>query len=115
MDDGKVGGNCEDVVKDLLMIGEEAGYLGLKLNPRYSALICSDPTARGNVLSAFSGSQVVNKDDATLLGSPLGSHECVSRNICEKANVLKLMGDSMKHLHLHGSLILLLTHSLSPR
>ena len=83
----KVGGSCEDVVKDLLMIEEEAGYLGLKLNQNKSELICPDPTTRRTVLSAFPGLQVVDTDDATLLESPLGGHKCVSKHISEKVNV----------------------------
>ena len=59
--DGTVGGSCEDAVKAPLMIEEEAGYLGPKLNQKRSELICSDPTTRGIVLSAFPGLQVVNR------------------------------------------------------
>ena len=88
------------------MIEEEAGYLSLKLNQNKSKLICSDPTTRSIVLSASSGLQVVDTDGATILGSPFGGHECVSRNIGEKANVLKLMGDRIKHLHFHDALVL---------
>ena len=84
------------------------GYLGVKLNQNKSKLICSDPTTRGIVLSAFPGLQVVNIDDATLLGFPLGGgHEWVSKHIGEKVNVLKLMGDRMEHIHSHDALVLL--------
>ena len=55
----------------------------------------------------------MNTDDATLLGSPLGDHECVSRHIGEKVNVLKLMEDRIKHLHSHDALVLLLRHSFA--
>ena len=34
-------------------------------------------------------------------------HECVSKHIGEKLNVLKLMGDESKHLHSHDALVLL--------
>ena len=40
VDDGTFGRNQEHVVKDLLMIEEEAGTLGLELNGRKTELIC---------------------------------------------------------------------------
>ena len=64
MDDGTFGRNQEHVVKDLLVIEEEAGILGLELKCRKTELICSDTKLRGIVLSAFLGLLVENVNDS---------------------------------------------------
>ena len=74
LDNGTVGGERDKVIQDLLMIEEEAGLVGLRLNQLKTELICSGPTIRGMILSAFPGIRVVNMEDATLLGLPIRGH-----------------------------------------
>ena len=104
MDDGTFGGNCEDVVKDLLMKVEEAGTLGLELNHRKTELICLNPNTRGIALSVFPCLRIVNMEDGSLLVSLHGAPICVDKCMNEKVNDLKLMGDRIKHLHFQDAL-----------
>ena len=71
LDDGKLGGNCDDVINDLMMI--RGWYQGL-------------------VLSVFPGLPIVNMEDATLLGSLLGKSTCVDRCIIGEGGEIEVVG-----------------------
>ena len=50
---------------------------------------------------------VVEPQSATLLGSPLGNVESISLSICDKTALLQVMGERLKYLCTHDSLLLL--------
>ena len=64
------------------------------------------------MLSVVPGLQVLGRDRADILGSPIGSMEGISEAIQTKTDQLRLMGDRLHLLHSHDAL-LLLRHSFS--
>ena len=58
-----------------------AGDLGLQLNRGKSKFICEDPSTREAMLCAALGLQVVSRDHATHLGSPIRSVKSI--NLCK--------------------------------
>ena len=50
---------------------------------------------------------VVEPQSATLLGSPLGNVESISLSICDMTALLQVMGERLKYLCTHDSLLLL--------
>ena len=107
LDDGTVGGYCDDVVQDVKMIEEGAGALGLQLNRGKTELICTDPVSRKVFLSAFPDVKSVDPECAVLLGSPIGNSNSVDVFIKEKINLLKVLGDRLCLLHVQDAIILL--------
>ena len=112
MDDGTLGGSLPDVLEDLQLVESSASELGLQLNRSKSELICDDVTTREAMLSEVPGLQVLGRDRADILGSPIGSMEGISEAIQTKTDQLRLMGDRLHLLHSHDAL-LLLRHSFS--
>ena len=110
LDDGTLGGKVEDVVQDLDLIVHKGAELGLHLNPQKLEIVCHDDTSRGLVLNALPGAQVIDSDNATLLGSPIGDVACISAILEDKIGMLRTMGDRLKLLFSHDA-ILLLCHS----
>ena len=53
------------------------------------------------------GLSVVHPDFATLLGSPIGSHEGVDKEIKIQLEALKIMGEQLCHLRAHDAFSLL--------
>ena len=53
LDDGRLGGSLEDVMRDVRMVEQVAGDVGLQLNHSKSEIICGDPTTRQSMLDAF--------------------------------------------------------------
>ena len=107
LDDGTLGGHWTDVVNDLTLIEEESSALGLLLNKHKTELICPDNNTRRLILSAFPEIQVVNIEEAELLGAPLGNATSVDACLDEKIKSLELMGERLSHLHAHDALSLL--------
>ena len=107
LDDGTIGGCVEDVIDDLQLMEEEAGRAGLQLNRRKTELICNDPSASDDVLSAVSELQVITCGQATLLGTPIGSVGLIDTTISSKIEKLKPMGGSLQYLSSQDVLLLL--------
>ena len=59
------------------------------------------------VVSTLPGVRVVEVDDADLLGSPLGAATSVNACMGEKIKLLELMGEMLRHLHIHDAFTLL--------
>jgi len=112
LDDGTLGGSLPDVLHDLQMVDRLGSDLGLQLNRSKSELICGDLITGEVMLQAAPGLHVLNRDDADLLGSPIGSMEHIGDVIQEKTAQLRLMGDRLCLLQSHDAL-LLLCHSFS--
>ena len=107
LDDGTLGGSLDDILCDLQTVEHEAGELGLQLNRGKSEVICEDSNTREALLRSAPGLRVVSHDDATLLGSPIGSMESINRIICAKTASLQVMGNRLRHLHAHDAYCLL--------
>ena len=75
LDDGTLDGSVEDVLSDFWLIEEMAEELGLSLNWSKTEFICDDLAICEAFLSP--GLQVVCCSQASLLGSLIGSVECV--------------------------------------
>ena len=112
LDDGTLGGSVESVLRDLQQLEVVAAELGLQLNHQKSELICDDVPTKEAMLLEIPGLRSVHCSNATLLGTPIGSEECISDIIREKAGMLELMGDRLSLLPSHDTL-LLLRHSFA--
>ena len=64
------------------------------------------------LLTAAPNLSVTNPDCASLLGSPLGSVDCINQVIRDKTESLRTLGDRLSYLHAQGAL-LLLRHSFT--
>ena len=95
LDDGTLGGVCDDVLQDLKMVEDVAGQLGLQLNRGKSEVVCRDPHNLKSFLSAAPGFRVTSPGDVTLLGSPLS--DSVDSCILEKVQTLKVLEDRIHH------------------
>ena len=104
LDDGTLGGNLEDIIRDLKLVEKEAAELGLQLNRSKSELLCEDQTTRDQLLKVVPGLQVIGMDQVEILGSPVGSMTSVDVVIKEKIRLLELLGEDA---------LLLLRHSLA--
>ena len=91
---------------------KEAGALGLQLNRSKTELICDNATICESMLLEAPGLHVVSCSREILLGSPIGSIECVDDIIQNKVEVLQLMGSRLGLLTSHDAL-LLLRHSFA--
>ena len=65
----------EEVLQDLEQM---AGELGLRLNRGQSKMICDDSNTRKAMLYAVPGLSVVDQNNTSLLGSPVGNVDCIS-------------------------------------
>ena len=86
--DGTLGGSPQEVLQDLQRVEQGAAELGLSLNHEKSEVISIDPAAREPLLSAAPNLSVTNPDCASLLGSPLGSVDCIDQVIRDKTKSL---------------------------
>ena len=107
LDDGTRGGPVETILRDLKQVDADAAELGLQLNHGKSELICDEGPTRDSMLFEFPGLCPINCSQATLLGTPIGSVECVSDTIKVKSRLLELMGDRLSLLPSHDTLLLL--------
>ena len=99
-------------MNDLKLVEEKAASLGLHLNRSKSELVCDDANICDAMLREAPDLHVVSCSQATLLGSPVGSTECVDSAIQGKVEVLRLMGKRLGNLTSHDAL-LLLRHSFA--
>ena len=79
LDDGSLGGNCDNVLNDLETVGTMASDLGLQLNKSKSEVVCHNPSTVAQFLASFPGLCVTAPESARFLGSPLS--ECVSMRL----------------------------------
>lgn len=94
-------------MRDVRMVEQVAGDMGLQLNHSMSEIICVGPTTRQS-LAAFPNFCVVSQDHATLLGSPIGnSVEGIDDTISAKISALAVMGGRFCLLHAHDAFCLL--------
>ena len=113
LDDGTLGGACDDVLRDLSMVEDVAGQLGLQLNREKSEVVCCDPHMLRSFLSAAPGFHVTSPEDVTLLGSPLS--DSVDDCILEKVQTLKILEDRIQRFQLQDALLLLRYSLAAPR
>ena len=106
MDDGTLGGSLDDVLDDLHTVRNAAEDLGLHLNLTKSEVICVDPRTKDTMLNAAHDLCIVSPEQATLLGSPIGSIESINSAIRTKVNALKIIGSRVHHLHAHDTFCL---------
>ena len=97
-DDGTLGGSLPDVLEDLQLVERLAQYLGLQLNRSKTELDCDDPATREAMLHEVPGLQVLRRDVADILPSPIGSVEHIRDVIKEKIEKLQLKGDRLRLL-----------------
>ena len=88
-------------------VRKAAEDLGLHLNLTKSEIICVDSHTRDAMLTAAQDLCVVSPDQATLLGSPIGSIESINSAIRSKVSTLKINGSRIHHLHAHDAFCLL--------
>ena len=75
-------------------------------------MISVDPATREPLLTAPPNLSVTNPDYASLLGSHLGTVDCIDQVYCDKTVSLQTMGDRLSYIHAQDAL-LLLHHSFS--
>ena len=97
----------EDVQHDVALIERKAGELGLVLNHKKSEIITNDPSSRSSILAQMPNALVVEPQSATLLDSPLWDVESTSLSIHDKTALLQVMGERLKYLCTHDSLLVL--------
>ena len=109
LDDGTLGGTADDLRHDLEEVVRVGAEIGLELNEVKSEIICNscnrdtiDP-----LLLSIPGALVVEPQEATLLGSPIGEVSSISSTLADKCNALKTMGDRLAHLSTHDAIVLL--------
>lgn len=112
LDDGTLGGSIEDLRHDLQVVEKVGQEIGLQLNEEKTEVICCSQEARESVLSSLPGVLVVENEEATLLGSPIGGVSAISTTLREKVDALKIMGGRLAHLATHDAL-LLVKHSFA--
>ena len=89
-----------------------AGELGLQLNCEKSEMICEDTTTRNAMLRAVPGICETDRDQATMLGSPIGNVNSIQRVIQAKSRSLEVLGSRLQYLHSHDAFCLL-RHALA--
>ena len=82
------------------------------MNPEKSEIVCSNDAARGFLYRAWPGARLINPEKATLLGSPIRDISCITTLIEGKIEMLRTVGERLKHLFSHDA-ILLLRHSFA--
>ena len=111
LDDGTLGETECDVLHDFQLIDREAAALGLQLNHRKSELNCEE-LAGTDIFIAAPDLCKVSRENATLLGSPIGLLHSINVAIADKVDALKTKGSRLCHLSKHDAL-LLLRHSFA--
>ena len=102
------------VLNDLLRLEFGAAELGLLLNQKKSELISGDMSARSVMLQEAPDLHCVSWSEATLLSSPIGGEEGVSRSITEKVSLLEQIGEHLGTLSSHDALLLLRSSFVIP-
>ena len=100
LDDGTIGGSAEDIIRDLRIVGYEAGF---KLNHAKTELVCDDVDTCNAVLSAFSEFKQICRNRATLLGTPIGSVGMFDSILVSKVDKF---GERLLHLSSHDGLLI---------
>ena len=119
LDHCTLGGCKEDILHDLDVVKHEGAKLGLFFDNSKSEVISDGTDAKSAILSCLPGAQVVDRKNATLLGSAI-SEDSLSATISKLIQSLKTMEERLMHLSSHDSLFLLrhsfaipeLTHNL---
>ena len=104
LDDGTLSGRVGEALQDLQMVECAAEDLGLQLNRGKSEVIAHDSCSLEPLLAIAPELTVTSPKQVTLLGSPLGDAESISRSIGEKTEKLEVMGDRLQHLHAHDTM-----------
>ena len=78
LDDGTLGGGMEVVLQDFETMEQMTGELGLSHNQGKSEIIYDDSNTRNAMLHAVPGLSVVDQNNTSLLGSPVGNVDCIS-------------------------------------
>ena len=89
LDDGSLGGSCEDVLNDLETVEAIASDLGLQLNKSKSEVVCHDSSTFAQFSASFPSLRVTAPESVRFLGSPLS--ESVDEAILENVDVLKVL------------------------
>lgn len=105
LDDGSLGGRCEDVLRDIRIVEKTAEELGLQLNRSKSEVVCHDSSTLEQFLSSSPGFCVTPPGSVMFLGSPLGDN--VDNAILEKVGALKILESSIPYLRIQDALLLL--------
>ena len=112
LNDGTLGGSLEEVLLDLDKVQRAAGELGLQLNCEKSEMICEDTTTRNAMLRAVPGICETDRDQATMLGSPVGNVSSIQKVIQAKSRSLEVLGSRLQYLHSHDAFCLF-SHALA--
>ena len=110
LDDGTLGGSIEDPRHDLEEVERVGAEIGLQWNERKTEIIFCNHDTKESLFLSLPGALVVEPQEATLLGSPIGDVSAISCTLSEMTNALKTMGDRLTHLFTNDA-ILLLKHS----
>ena len=111
LDDVTLGGTADEVSTEVERIRQEGAQLGIDLNDSKCELIgfSDDYTSLPPGLGQFN---LVDSNEAILLGSPLLSGSAVHNILQQKVEALQVMASRMSHLQAHDALTIL-RHSLS--
>ena len=78
----------EEVLHDFRSVERIAGELGLQLNLGKTEIICSDTRTMNTMLQEVNGLCVTKREQATLLGSPIGGIEDIRDTLMAKTKSL---------------------------
>jgi hypothetical protein len=106
LDDFTLGGEVDTLLQDLDIV-MSLSDLGLCLNTRKSEIICSDMSVYDHLLPSLPDCLCIDSSDACLLGSPLGNVDCISAALRSKITSLNIVGERLKALSAHDSIIIL--------
>ena len=112
LDDGTLGGNVEDLRRDIEVVQRVGASVGLVLNTKKTEIISSSLETCNTILSYLPGAKIVNPSQSSLLGSSIGDVASITDLLQEKIIMLRRMGDRLKLLCTHDA-ILLLKHSFA--
>ena len=90
-------------------------WLGLQLNHSKTEIICGDHSTRTAMLQVSPDFCPVSPQQATLLGSPIGDEEGADKSITEKIKALDIMGEKLRHIHVHDVFVCFIMPLHSPR
>ena len=106
LDDITLEGAVEVLLQDLNVISSPE-EIGLSLNSRKSEVVCSDHAVCDRLLPSFPNCLYTDPSSAYLLGSPLGDVACISAALRAKVASLSVMGERLRLLTAHDSILLL--------
>ena len=92
LDDGTLRGSMDEVLVDFRTVERSAGELDLQLNLGKTEIICADTSTRDTMLQHVPGLCVVQREHASLLGSPIAILEGIQDTIHAK-KTLEDLGD----------------------